>query len=94
MSASRRVLYSGKIDATDTNFTLGSYRYSSRGYYSFADANQKQDGHDSDLLFRYNKRNRVQASISQNLAGVSLYLNGYQQDYWGRRKRTQPVVRF
>lgn len=86
-----RVLYSGKIDATDTNFTLGSYRYSSRGYYSFADANQKQDGKDSDLLFRYNKRNRVQASISQNLAGVSLYLNGYQQDYWGTSKKERSL---
>lgn len=78
-----RLLYTGKLDSTNTNFSLGSYRYSSRGYYSFADANQKLDGHEDDLLFRYNKRNRIQASISQTLAGVSLYLNGYQQDYWG-----------
>jgi outer membrane usher protein len=43
------------------------------------------------LLFRYNKRNRVQASISQNLAGVSLYLNGYQQDYWGTSKKERSL---
>lgn len=79
---SYRVLYSGKIDTTDTNFTLASYRYSTSGYYSFADANQKYDQHEDDLLFQYNKRNRIQASISQNIAGVSFYLNGYQQDYW------------
>lgn len=79
---SYRLLYSGKIDTTDTNFTLASYRYSTSGYYSFADANQKYDQHEDDLLFQYNKRNRIQASISQNIAGVSFYLNGYQQDYW------------
>lgn len=83
---SLRVLYTGKIDATDTNLTLGSYRYSSRGYYSFTDANQKMDEHEDDLLFRYNKRSRIQASLSQTISGVSLYLNGYQQDYWGTSK--------
>ncbi|WP_252152170.1 fimbria/pilus outer membrane usher protein [Enterobacter sp. SGAir0187] len=86
-----RVLYSGKIDTTDTNFTLGSYRYSSRGYYSFADANQQWDGHEDDLLFHYNKRNRIQASISQSLSGLSLYLNGYQQDYWGTSKKERSL---
>lgn len=86
-----RVLYSGKIDTTDTNFTLGSYRYSSRGYYSFADANQQWDGHEDDLLFHHNKRNRIQASISQSLSGLSLYLNGYQQDYWGTSKNERSL---
>src|SRR5690606_13740958 len=64
---SYRLLYSGKVDATDTNFTLASYRYSTRGYYSFADATQKYDQHEDDDLFRYNKRNRIQASISQKI---------------------------
>ncbi len=86
-----RLLYTGKIDSTNTNFTLGSYRYSSRGYYSFADANQKLDGHEDDLLFRYNKRNRIQASVSQTISGVSLYLNGYQQDYWGTSKKERSL---
>lgn len=86
-----RLLYTGKLDSTNTNFSLGSYRYSSRGYYSFADANQKLDGHEDDLLFRYNKRNRIQASISQTLAGVSLYLNGYQQDYWGTSNKERSL---
>lgn len=79
---SYRLLYTGKIDTTDTNFTLASYRYSTSGYYSFADANQKYDNHEDDLFFRYNKRNRIQAIVSQSIAGVSIYLNGYQQDYW------------
>lgn len=79
---SYRMLYSGKLESTDTNFTLGSYRYSSKGYYSFADANQRYNNNEDDLLFRYNKRSRLQLSISQNLAGASLYLNAYEQDYW------------
>lgn len=87
---SYRVLWSGKIDATDTNFTLASYRYSTAGYYSFADANQRYD--EDDWTFRYNKRNRVQASISQSLLGSSLYLNGYQQDYWGTSQRERSVT--
>ena len=88
---SYRLLYSGKIDTTDTNFSLASYRYSTSGYYSFADANQKYERHEDDMLFRYNKRNRIQASISQNIAGVSLYLNGYQQDYWGTTQKERSV---
>ena len=88
---SYRLLYSGKVDATNTNFTLASYRYSTRGYYSFADANQKYDQHEDDYLFRYNKRNRIQASVSQNLSGISLYLNGYQQDYWQTSQKERSV---
>ena len=86
-----RLLYSGKIDETGTNFTLASYRYSTSGYYSFSDANQKYDEQEDSLLFRYNKRNRLQASISQNLSGVSLYLNGYQQDYWGTSQKERSL---
>ena len=46
---------------------------------------------EDDLLFRYNKRNRIQASVSQTVAGVSLYLNGYQQDYWGTSKKERSL---
>lgn len=85
-----RVLYTGNIESTDTSFTLASYRYSTRGYYSFADANLKSDNHEDDWQFQYQKRNRLQASINQTLLGSSLYLTGYQQDYWntGRKERS------
>lgn len=79
---SYRLLYTGQIDATDTNFTLAGYRYSTKGYYTFAEANQKYTGNEDDLSYNYNKRSRVQASINQSVMGSSLYLNGYQQDYW------------
>ncbi|WP_312982752.1 fimbria/pilus outer membrane usher protein [Atlantibacter sp.] len=78
-----RLVYSGSIETTDTSYSLASYRYSTRGYYSFADANRKYDSDDEiDWSFQYNKRNRIQANLSQTVLGSSLYLNGYQQDYW------------
>lgn len=88
---SLRLLYSGKIDTTDTNFTLADYRYSTEGYYNFADANQKYDASDEDLQFRYNKHNRLQLSVSQNVLGSSLYLSGYQQDYWNTRQKERSL---
>lgn len=87
---SLRLLYSGKIDTTDTHFTLAGYRYSTEGYYSFADANQKFDP-DDDGQFRYNKRNRLQLSINQNVLGSSLYLSGYQQDYWASSQKERSL---
>lgn len=86
---SYRLLYSKNIETTDTNITLASYRYSTSGYYSFADANQRidDDNGDDDWRYQYNKRNRIQASISQSIFSSSLYLNGYQQDYWGTSRK-------
>lgn len=83
---SYRLLYTGQIDSTNTNFTLGSYRYSTSGYYSFADANKKYDSDENDWSFHYNKRNRIQASISQSVMNSSIYLNGYRQNFWGTSK--------
>lgn len=80
---SYRLLYTGKIETTDTNFTLASYRYSTRGYYSFSDANKKFTSDEDENDINYNKRSRIQASISQAVLNSSVYLNGYQQNYWG-----------
>jgi outer membrane usher protein len=77
-----RLMYSKRVEATDTNFTLASYRYSTSGYYTFADANEKYDVGDSDWSSRYNKRSRLQLNLNQTILGSNLYLSGYQQDYW------------
>lgn len=79
-----RALYSKNIEITDTHFTLASYRYSTSGYYDFADSTHKYDDDKdrNDLNFNYNKRNKLQLNISQSVLGSSVYLNGYQQDYW------------
>ncbi|KNC94857.1 fimbria/pilus outer membrane usher protein, partial [Trabulsiella odontotermitis] len=85
-----RLLYSSSIDATNTHLTLASYRYSTRGYYSFADANHVQDDRD-DWRDDYNKRNRIQFSISQPFSNGSIYLNGYQQNYWGTSRKARSL---
>jgi len=87
---SLRAMYTKNIEATDTNLTLASYRYSTSGYYSFADANQKYDP-DDDWSYEYNKRSRLQASINQTLLGSSLYLTGYQQDYWNTNRKETSI---
>ncbi|KFC13171.1 FimD family fimbriae anchoring protein [Trabulsiella guamensis ATCC 49490] len=85
-----RLLYSSSIDATNTHLTLASYRYSTRGYYSFADANHaRQD--QNDWRDDYYKRNRIQFSISQPFTNGSLYLNGYQQNYWGTSRKERSL---
>lgn len=86
---SHRLQYAKKVDATGTSFTLASYRYSTRNFYTFDEAIRV-----SSLLagnhingvnqYRSNKRSRMQANISQNLGRWgSLYFSGYQQDFWG-----------
>lgn len=77
-----RLMYTKKIEATDTNFTLASYRYSTSGYYTFADANEKYNSDDSQWSFRYNKRSRLQINLNQKVLDSNLYLSGYQQDFW------------
>lgn len=78
-----RVMYSSELALTQTHFTLASYRYSTQGYYSFADANHHSTGEDDDIS-RDHKRSRLQLSINQPFPDGSLYLNAYQQNYWGK----------
>lgn len=85
-------MYTKKIETTDTNFTLASYRYSTSGYYSFADANEKYDDSDTDWSFRYNKRSRLQLNLNQTILNSSLYVSGYQQDYWQTSRKERSVT--
>jgi len=79
---SYRVQYSKNIEMTDTDFSLASYRYSSAGYYDFDESTQYLDG-DNALELDYHKRSKIQFNINQTLwEGASLYLSGYEQDYW------------
>ncbi|PKE29779.1 hypothetical protein CWS43_13600 [Rahnella sp. AA] len=76
---SYRVQYSKNIEATDTNFSLASYRYSTRGFYDFDEANQSED----NAAQAGHKRSKYQISANQALwEGTSLYASAYQQDYW------------
>lgn len=87
---SYRVQYAKNIDATNTNLTVASYRYSTQNFYTFTEAlnNRSSYTDDNDSFYAYrdenNRRSRLQVNISQNFNQYgSFYLSGYQQDYWG-----------
>lgn len=86
---SHRLQYAKKIDTTGTSFTLASYRYSTRGFYTFDESIRVSSLLAGNYInavsqYRSNKRSRMQANISQNLSNWgSLYFSGYQQDFWG-----------
>lgn len=72
-----RTQYIKDIQETGTSVSISYYRYSSKGYFSFADANQRQiDSNDR-------QRSEIQFSVSQDLIdSVSFYASGSQQEYW------------
>uniref|UniRef100_A0A182SE45 Uncharacterized protein n=1 Tax=Anopheles maculatus TaxID=74869 RepID=A0A182SE45_9DIPT len=81
---SYRFTYSKLLETTQTNFTVASYRFSSRNYYSFSDYAQSAGRADNDMPPPSRQRSRVQANISQNLGEGfgSFYLSGSIQNYW------------
>ncbi|HCM1914429.1 TPA: fimbrial biogenesis outer membrane usher protein [Salmonella enterica subsp. salamae serovar 28:r:e,n,z15] len=81
--ASYRVLYSKSVQATGTNVSLAGYRYSTNGFYTFADAMDSGGG-----VYSENRRNRLQLDISQPVGGMgSLYISAWQQSYWHSKGR-------
>ncbi len=87
---SYRIQYAKSIEATGTSLTLAGYRYSTSGYYSFAEANEWTEKKDSSR--GQNKRSRVQLTLSQGMGDFgSLYLSAYQQDYWGMQGINQSL---
>lgn len=89
---SYRAQYSKSMLSTGSTLTLAAYRYSTKGYYSFQDAadlhvdDDNDDGENDrdEFDLSHNKRSRWQVSLSQSLSEGwgSVYVNGYQQDYW------------
>lgn len=83
-----RAQYAKDFPDTDTTVTLASYRYSTSQFYTFQEALDQRDTPDDKGIYSYrqtnNRRNRLQINLSQNIGRWgSVYLNGYQQDYWG-----------
>lgn len=80
---SYRFQYAKDIEATNTTFTLAGYRYSTRGFYDFQEANESGSYSGSDWRYNYNKRSRAQLIINQTFSEYgSLSFSAYQQDYW------------
>ena len=95
-----RFLYNKSLSDVGTNIQLVGYRYSTRGYFSFADTTyRRMSGHDVETQdgviqvqpkftdyynLAYNKRGKVQVSLTQQLGRTAtLYLSGSHQTYWG-----------
>lgn len=82
-----RVLYSTDIVPTNTHLSLSGYRYSSKGFYSFSEVNQRNSDDDAHDDGTDHKRARLQMNLSQQFGDGNLYLNGYQQNYWNNDHR-------
>jgi len=95
-----RFLYNKSLSELGTNIQLVGYRYSTRGYFSLADTTyNRMSGYNVETQagviqvqpkftdyynLAYNKRGKIQASITQQLGRTAtLYLSGSRQTYWG-----------
>ncbi|MEH1318548.1 fimbria/pilus outer membrane usher protein, partial [Citrobacter farmeri] len=95
-----RFLYNKSLSDVGTNIQLVGYRYSTRGYFSFADTTyRRMNGYSIETQdgviqvqpkftdyynLAYNKRGKVQVSLTQQLGRTAtFYLSGSHQTYWG-----------
>lgn len=79
--------YSKFIDSTDTNITVGAYRYSNGGYLGLSDAARLRDAamHGSDVNAADSTRGRLQLTLNQNLKDHgSVFASVSSQHYWNR----------
>lgn len=84
-----RFQYSKEIEATNTALTLAGYRYSTKGYYTFQEAADREDQMNN---WQGNKRSRVQINVSQSLNDHSnFYIAATQDDFWGASDAQQSI---
>ncbi|MGY4534061.1 outer membrane usher protein [Pseudomonas sp. TE3786] len=91
---SLRFVYSTLIEPTNTNITLSSYRYSSRGFWSFNEfvayenslANVSSSLFDPYSYSGAKQKGRFDISLRQRFAPGfgSLFLSGSTRDFWNR----------
>lgn len=81
---SLRFLYGKSFAVTQTDLRLFGYRYSTSDYFTF----QESVDLDNDAINYtryYNKRSKIQASVTQGLNGYgSVYASVSRQDFWKR----------
>jgi outer membrane usher protein len=83
-----RFRYSKSLAATDTNFSLIGYRYSTGGYYSFNEAlNSRNSEMPVDIYRSGHMKSNFTANISQQLGGYGgVYANVSKTAYWDKSK--------
>lgn len=89
-----RVRYGKSFVETGTNFSLASYRYSTKGFYSLQEALETYTKNGYLDRASYNgqhKKNRAELTLSQNLweNGGALSLSLIREEYWNDNQRTQ-----
>ncbi|WP_161488989.1 fimbria/pilus outer membrane usher protein [Vibrio sp. V38_P2S17PM301] len=85
-----RLSYSKYLPETQSNFSLATYRFSTRDYLGLTEAMVLRDsstGYDESSR----PRNRATLTFSQGLGDAlgQLYLSGSVQNYWGRQGHDQ-----
>lgn len=83
-----RFRYSKSLAATDTNFSLIGYRYSTGGYYSFNEALSSRSTEQSLETYRSSHmKSNFTANVSQQLGGYGgVYANVSKTAYWDKSK--------
>lgn len=73
-----RLMYVKDIPESGTSLSLSYSRYNNEGFFTFADANQR------NIDPSYRQKSEAIFSINQNLTdSLSFYASGSQLDYWG-----------
>ncbi|WP_145566683.1 fimbrial biogenesis usher protein [Yersinia aleksiciae] len=103
---SLRFLYNKSLVDLGTNIQLVGYRYSTQGYFNFADTTySRMSGHNEPdgvaevkpsfadyYNLAYSKRDKAQVSVTQQLGSMStLYLSGSHQSYWDTNHADQQL---
>ncbi|CAI2488648.1 Outer membrane usher protein fimD precursor [Serratia ficaria] len=83
-----RLRYGKNFIETGTNFSLASYRYSTRGFYTLQEALESYGG---NAVYNDHKKSRAELTLSQGLweAGGTLSLSLFNEDYWNDNRRSQ-----
>jgi outer membrane usher protein len=74
-----RLAYSKLVPQTQTNLVLAAYRYSSSGYYGLREALLTRA---SPEMPQSHQRSQVQLSLSQEIAGGSLFAVASARSFW------------
>jgi outer membrane usher protein len=74
-----RLAYSKLVPQTQTNLVLAAYRYSSSGYYGLRDALLARASPRTPLT---HQRSQMQVSVSQEIAGGSLFAVASARSFW------------
>lgn len=85
-----RLSYSKYLPETQSNFSLATYRFSTRNYLGLTEAMSLRE-HSAGYDERSRPRNRATLTFSQGLGDIlgQLYISGSVQNYWGRQGHDQ-----